>query len=167
MAYSAMAVANAFIKRAQEGKLRDLTPMKLQKLLFFAQSWCLAKEQEPLMDDVFCRWQYGPVIPSLYHEFKEYGARPIAALGGHLVERDGKLLKVTPYVGDDDEESWALVDEIIRVYGDYSGAQLSYITHQEDSAWFRTGGADGGPMQNEELAQYIHQDPHFAFEAAR
>jgi len=167
MAYSAMAVANAFIKRAEEGKLSGLTPMKLQKLLFFAQSWCLARGEEPLMDDVFCRWQYGPVIPSLYHEFKEYGAKPIAATGGHLVERDGKLLKVTPRMANDDPESWALIDEIIRVYGDYSGAQLSAITHEPDSAWAKTGGPDGGALRNEELAEYIRQNPHFAFEAAR
>src|SRR5437667_252720 len=62
MAYSAMAVANAFIKRAKEKQLRDLSPMKLQKLLFFAQSWYLARNDEPLIDDFFCRWQYGPVV---------------------------------------------------------------------------------------------------------
>ena len=38
MAYSALAVANAFIERAKEGKLSGLTPMKLQKLLFYTQS---------------------------------------------------------------------------------------------------------------------------------
>ncbi len=84
-----------------------------------------------------------------------------------MVERDGKLFKVTPLVAQDDPESWALIDEIIRVYGDYSGAQLSAITHQSESAWAKTGGPDGGAMQNEELAEYIKQDPHFAFEAAR
>lgn len=165
MAYSAMAVANAFIKRAQEGKLNGLTPMKLQKLLFFAQSWCLARGEEPLMDDVFCRWQYGPVIPSLYHEFKEYGANPITARGGHIVSRGDKLVKVTPYVGEDDTESWALIDEIIKVYGDYTGSQLSAITHEDDSAWARTGGADGGPIENADLARYIHDNPHFAYYA--
>lgn len=165
MAYSAMAVANAFIQRAQEGKLNGLTPMKLQKLLFFAQSWSLARDQEPLMDDVFCRWQYGPVIPSLYHDFKEYGANPITALGGHVVCRDDKLIKVTPYIGKDDVESWALIDEIIKVYGEYSGSQLSAITHEEESAWARTGGPDGGAMQNADLATYIYDNPHFAFYA--
>lgn len=169
MAYSAMALANAFIKRTQEGKLGGLTPMKLQKLLYFAQSWCLAREQESLIDDVFCRWQYGPVIPSLYHDFKEYGANPITALGSRLVEREDKLVKVTPYIGQDDFVSWSLVDEIIKVYGEYTGAQLSAITLEKDSAWSRTGEPDGGPMANADLARCIRDNPHFAyytFEAA-
>lgn len=34
MAYSAAAVANAFIEKALKGELKNLTPMKLQKLLF-------------------------------------------------------------------------------------------------------------------------------------
>ncbi len=165
MEYSAMAVANAFIKRAKEDKLDGLTPMKLQKLLFFAQSWSLARDNELLMDDVFCRWQYGPVIPSLYHEFKEYGANPITEMGSHVITREDKLIKVTPYIGDDDVESWDLIDEIIRVYGEYTGSQLSCITHEDNSAWARTGGADGGAMQNSDLAKYIRDNPHFAYYA--
>jgi uncharacterized phage-associated protein len=34
MAYSTIAVANAFIERAKGAKITDLTPMKLQKLVF-------------------------------------------------------------------------------------------------------------------------------------
>lgn len=41
MAYSALAVANAFIEQAKAGKIQGLTPMKLQKLLFYTQSWHL------------------------------------------------------------------------------------------------------------------------------
>lgn len=163
MAYSAMAVANAFIQRAQEGKLCALTPMKLQKLLYFAQSWCLAREQEPLMDDAFCRWQYGPVIPSLYHDFKEFGTKPIPALDSRVLEREGKLIKITPYIGPDDLASWALIDEIIRVYGEYTGSQLTAITLEPNSAWTRTGKADGGSIDNVELARCIRDNPHFAY----
>ncbi|MDZ5641674.1 hypothetical protein [Enterobacter sp. A103] len=35
MAYSAIAVANAFIEKANERGICDLSPMKLQKLVFF------------------------------------------------------------------------------------------------------------------------------------
>lgn len=60
MTYSAMAVANAFIKRAKEGVLPELTAMKLQKLLYLLQSCHLARTKTPLLDDHFVRWQYGP-----------------------------------------------------------------------------------------------------------
>ena len=77
MAYSAMQVANEFIKKAPEYEVMDLTPMKLQKLMFFAQSWHIKELGYPLFDDYFARWQYGPVIPSIYHEFKTFGSSHI------------------------------------------------------------------------------------------
>ena len=154
MAYSAMAVANAFIRRALEGKLDKLTPMKLQKMMFYAQSWHLALKKEPLIDDFFCRWQYGPVIPSLYHEFKEYGAQPISAYGGYVVEDEGELLSKRPIVGSHDADTWELIDKMIEVYGAYSGAQLSALTHEPGTAW-SAGPADGGPIVNELLSTCI------------
>ncbi len=156
MAYPTMAVANAFIKRAKEGRLRDLTPMKLQKLLFFAQSWHLKiKNNEALLDEYFCRWQYGPVIPSLYHEFKNYGSFPITDFGVY-VERNGNDLNlIQPIIPDTDIHSWSLIDRIIEVYGPYNGAQLSNITHQPNTAWAKTGDPDGGVITNDQLAQYI------------
>lgn len=155
MAYSAMAVANAFIQRAKEGRLRDLTPMKLQKLLYYAQSWSLALHRKPLMDDFFARWTYGPVIPSLYHEFKDYGAREILDYGGHIVVEEGELTRKRPIVGTRDEATWALVDRIIKVYGRYSGAELSSMTHAPNSAWSGSGEVDGGPIPNDLMAQCV------------
>jgi uncharacterized phage-associated protein len=166
MAYSAMAVANAFVRRAKAGRVRNLSPMKLQKLLFFAQSWSLARTDEPLFDEFFCRWQYGPVVPSLYHEFKEYGSQPITAYGGHIVERQGEMVRVQPIVGESDTDTWELIDEIIRVYGAFSGSQLSAITHEEGSAWSESGDVDGGPIPNAVLRDHIKNNRHFPIEAA-
>lgn len=166
MAYSAMAVANAFVRRAKAGKLPNLSPMKLQKLLFFAQSWCLARTEEPIFDEFFSRWQYGPVVPSLYHEFKEYGANTISGYGGHLVEKDGNLIRVRPVVSESDTDTWGLIDEIIQVYGAYSGPQLSAITHESGSAWKETGEVGGEPITNAALGQYIRNNRHFCAEEA-
>ena len=58
MAYSAFAVANAFIQRAWDRGISDLSPMKLQKLMYFAQAWHLKIRNEPLLDDHFARWQH-------------------------------------------------------------------------------------------------------------
>lgn len=161
MAYSAMAVANALVKRAKDCQLRDLSPMKLQKLMFYVQSWHMARKGRPLIDDFFCRWQYGPVIPSLYHEFKEYGSTAISAYGGHIVEEDGALVKRRPIVGDGDVATWRLIDEVIAKYGAYSGSQLSAMTHEEGSAWQVSGPVDGDPISNAQLAECIRNDKRF------
>ena len=41
MTYSAMQIANFFINKAINGKIDNLTPMKLQKLMFFAVSFSI------------------------------------------------------------------------------------------------------------------------------
>lgn len=55
MAYSAYAIANAFVQLAQEGRIPQLTPMKLQKLMYFTQAWYLRERGFPLLDDHFSR----------------------------------------------------------------------------------------------------------------
>lgn len=150
MAYSAMAVANTFIRRMKENRLADLTPMKLQKLLYFAQGWHLEHYRVPLIDDFFARWTYGPVIPSLYHDFKEYGAGQIADYGGHIVLEGGSYVKKRPIVPDEDVSTWQLVDAIINTYGGFNGPQLSALTHLPGTAW-SINGSDGSVITNDEL----------------
>ena len=66
MTYRVESIANFFIDK----KLKDLTPMKIQRLLFLSQSWNMALYNDYLIDDHFVMWKYGPVIPSLYHKIK-------------------------------------------------------------------------------------------------
>ncbi|MGM1052479.1 MAG: Panacea domain-containing protein [Pseudomonadota bacterium] len=156
MAYSAQAVANAFIERAQKGEIRNLTPMKLQKLLFYVQSWYLRDHDgTPLMDDHFARWTYGPVIPSLYHDLKSYGARPITSKISTALRKDGDFKIVTPSMMDDDEEAQQYIDLVIETYGELSGPRLSWLTHEPGTAW-SMGPTDGGFISRDDMAQHIH-----------
>lgn len=156
MAYSAIAVANAFIEKAKAGNVKELTPMKLQKLLFYTQSWHLKlRNGTPLFDDQFARWKFGPVIPSLYHELKKYGSGIIEKPIRIIKLEEGKLKALTPDIQQDDAQAHALIDKIIEVYGGYSGTYLSNLTHGENTAWSR-GEVDGGPISFKDMADFIH-----------
>lgn len=138
MAYSATAVANAFIEKASKGEIPDLTPMKLQKLIFYAQSWHLKLYDEPLIDDFFSKWKYGPVIPSLYHEVKGYGSNKISALISVLINTDNGYAVATPKLPNTDSRTTALIEKISSVYGPLRGTQLSHLTHLPGTAWSET-----------------------------
>ncbi|ENG1107482.1 Panacea domain-containing protein [Yersinia enterocolitica] len=156
MAYSAVAVANAFIEKALKGELKELTPMKLQKLLFYTQSWHLKlRGGTPLFDDLFARWKFGPVIPTLYRLLKKYGAKEIDSKISFIQESDGDFERITPSIQKDDEETRKLVDKIIEVYGEYSGPELSSMTHAPNTAWSK-GATDGGPISHKDMAEFIH-----------
>lgn len=151
MAYSAFAVANAFIRRADERGIRDLSPMKLQKLVYFAQAWHLKILGRPLLDDNFARWQHGPVIPALYHEFKAFGYFPITRMATTLaMEAFGYGGDNVPIIPQHDQSSWNLVDAILNRYGNVDAVELSRLTHLPNSAW-ASRGADGSVITHEEI----------------
>jgi uncharacterized phage-associated protein len=154
MAYPTIAVANAFIERALKGYLPDLDPMKLQKLMFFAHSWHLKIYDEPLVDDFFAKWPYGPVIPSLYHEVKHYKCSSISTLISNLESNGWAQSIVTPTVPLSDIKTNELIDKICSVYGSLRATQLSYLTHQPGTAWSVTE-KEGSVISNELMKERI------------
>src|SRR5277367_2017193 len=102
MPYDSKAVANYFLDRAdQSGKKLD--PMQLLKLVYFAHGWYLADSGAPLIDEMVEAWRYGPVIPSLYHEFKAFGKNPITRKASNLIAVDKKswdYVLVEPLIED-------------------------------------------------------------------
>lgn len=131
MAYSAMQVANNFIRRAQNGEIINLTPMKLQKLMFFAQSWYLRLHNQRLINDEFIRWQYGPVIQSVYYEFSKNR--------GTEIKHRAKNARGMDFDSHLDAQDELFLDELIAAYGQYTGWQLSDMTHVQGGAWSMGG----------------------------
>jgi uncharacterized phage-associated protein len=135
MQYSALAIANYFLDLAyRDGE--TITAMKIQKLVYYAHGWSLAATGQPLIDEAIEAWTYGPVIPSLYHEFKRFGSGPITgkATTVELISPSSRSLRlVTPVVCD--AETMELLDTVWEAYGDFSGIQLSNLTHQPGSPW--------------------------------
>jgi len=44
----------------------EVSAMKLQKLMYYAQAWNLVWEEEALFPNDFQAWANGPVLPTLY-----------------------------------------------------------------------------------------------------
>lgn len=133
MAYPAKAVANEFLALAKaDGK--TISPMKLLKLVYFAHGWYLAFTGQPLIQERVEAWQYGPVISTLYHEFKKFGNDPITEEAEDVRVEGGKITPFTPRI-DDENLGKALIAKVWQNYGQYSAGQLSSATHQEGTPW--------------------------------
>lgn len=122
---TALDVAAYIVRRfAKDGQDNDLTQLKLQKLLYYAQGYELADKGKPLFPDVVQAWEYGPVVPSVYSAFEEHGITGRA------------LIDVCPF-GDPEavpEESRELLDDVLDVRGQFSANSLVRMTHKE-SPW--------------------------------
>ena len=138
MGYSAKAVANFFI---EHDKKKRISPMKLQKLVYISHGWYLALYDEYLIDDEYAEaWQYGPVYPSLYHEFKHFGWKPVTTLATDI---DEDFDISPPEIDPDDERTIRLLRRIWKVYGGYTGKQLSSMTHSPGTPWHKAYEKDG------------------------
>lgn len=141
MPYSAKAIANAFLD-FPDASYRRLTPMKMQKLVYYAHGWNLALKDAPLIDEQVEAWEWGPVIPSLYHAFKHYGDIPIRQKVVDL-RWDRQEDRTYEYEYDienyqeDNDFTQSLLIKIWQVYGDYTPFQLSNMTHAHETPWYQ------------------------------
>ena len=109
--YKAMDIAKYFINELHP------EPLKLQKLLYFAQGFSYAFYDKELFNDDFEAWVHGPVIPSIYHEYKSYEYNPID-LNYNLKEFSNDVIDLLEYIK--------------KNYAKYDAKYLEEITHKEE-----------------------------------
>jgi len=124
-----LAVANYLIGKAHAEGDR-ITVMKLLKLVYIAHGWSLGITGKPLIAEEVQAWQYGPVISSVYQDFRHYRGNPIERQKAVLNDRGEYIIPTVT-----DETAKRLLDRVWDVYKRYDGLQLSTITHQPDTPW--------------------------------
>jgi len=166
MPYPAIAVANEFLAIAKQ-RGETLTPLKVQKLVYFAHGWCLALTGEALIRESVQAWQYGPVIPCIYHELKEVGHGPIRGFVPDLVDEDSRIYFKTQFLSDfpETDERKAAQEIVARVfseYGKFSAIQLSNATHLAGTPWEQVyrEGKRSAPIPNDTIKAYFEGLAH-------
>lgn len=116
--YKALDIANWFLTK------NEMSPKKLQKMVYYAYSWFLTLYNETekelnnrLFDEKIEAWVHGPVIPELYSKYKKFGYREIP-------QYDGEPIKL-------DEQTNDVLEQVYSIYGDYDANELESISHQE------------------------------------
>lgn len=112
-------VARYFIMKAYEDGIEaEMTNMKVQKLLYYAQSLHLALYNEPLFEEEIQAWRYGPVCPPAYRFYSDFEAKQLP------IPRKESLLELA-------SEKKELLEEIWGYFGGYHAYGLSNMTHGE------------------------------------
>lgn len=118
MRLSSADIANYFLFL---GDYKDLTNLKIQKMVYYAYGWHLALYNHKLFDEQLEAWDYGPVAPKLYQVFKKYKDHPLP------IPKDFNLNTI----GDNAK----FLDDIYIKYGHYSAGELCDLTHEEYTPW--------------------------------
>jgi len=118
MMYSALAIAKHIIDYCNDNGI-NISNLKLQKILYFVQAEFLVSLGEPCFRSKIEAWDFGPVVPDVYHEYKFYGGASIP--------------KSSPFYQEQiDNRHQRLIDNIVRATADYSAATLVEVTHNQD-----------------------------------
>lgn len=138
--YDARQIANEFIRRGlDEG--RPLTPLHIQKLVYFAHARLLAFHKIPLVSQEFRAWQYGPVIRELYDALRSYRAQGVTEIISFGDKKQGSL---------DDR---GVIDWCFRTYGHVDPFILSALTHEPKGPWARAR-KSGRKISNDMIRDY-------------
>lgn len=139
MMFSPVSIANYFIKNAiYEGV--EMTPMKVLKLVYIAHGWHLGLMGKELITDQVEAWKYGPVIPSVYQEFKRFGNTDINGLSFR------STLEKEEYNNLESKKVNIFLDRVWEVYKSYSGLELSELTHKQGTPWYEIWEQNGGKL---------------------
>lgn len=108
--------------------LKNYGPMshlKLQKLLFYCDAYCLAYTGEELVTDEFEAWVHGPVSRKVYANLKD-----VSILYADLTYVD-KGIDVDAEFDKLNSSKKDVVKEVLRVLSTWTGLQLESSTHKE------------------------------------
>lgn len=121
----------------------EVTNLQLQKMLYIAQVLYIGQSDtnHHLFRANFEAWDYGPVAPMVYHQFKIFGSKPIQAWAFPTTENDCS-----------DEEN-AFIDAIAKLLVQMKPSRLVSLTHREGTGWYKnySPGAIGQRISEEDM----------------
>lgn len=119
------------------GVAEYITPLKLQKLLYYIQGMSLRIYGKPAFLNNISAWQYGPVVEDVYQQYK--GHNPISTPKIDYVVCDG-LKKI--------------IELVVASYGQIEAGSLIDLTHDEDP-WINS--VDSGVVSIDLIKEYFNK----------
>ena len=117
--YRALEVAQYIIRRCNQQK-KSISNLKLQKILYFVQAEFLVTTGNRCFSDEIEAWDFGPVVPEVYHHYKAYGSAniPVFRMNSDL---DAEISKSDQIIMN------GIIDECSK----YSASALVQLTHNQ------------------------------------
>lgn len=139
--YSAFDIATWFIyktnaekKEAQANNddyevYENLTHLKLQKLLYFAQGIALSMTGKPIFTENIEAWEHGPVVKKIFNKFSSKGRQEITM---------DDVLSDIEVIRKIEMDSCArdILNMTYENFAIYTAWQLRNMTHEKNSPWY-------------------------------
>ena len=104
----------------------QITNLQLQKILYITEVFSLGILGKTIFNSKIEAWDYGPVVPEVYHKFKYFVDTPIPEFA---FPRD---------IEQCDSDECKFIDEMVELTKGLKGWELVAITHRQGTAWSNT-----------------------------
>ena len=135
-----------------------MSHLKLQKLLFYCDAYCLAYFGQELITDQFEAWVHGPVSRKVFNELKGQ-----AVLYTDVAYSETPGMDVDAEFGTLTSDQQALVKDVLGQLASWTGLELERATHNERPWQLARIGYDAAQpcheiISKEETARFYKRD---------
>lgn len=133
--------------------------LKLQKLLYFVQAFFLINDCPPCFDEKIEAWDFGPVVPEVYREYKRFGGMDIPTID-YYVKFDKKNIWNTEriyyedIISNDDKE---MIQAVVDKFAHCSATFLVNLTHNQDPWINAYVNGQRNEITKEDIKRYFEQ----------
>lgn len=131
-------------KRVCELRGWTVTNLEIQKILYVAHMLALGRSNgaRPLVSSNFEAWDYGPVLPIVYHRAKAFGSEPVQ-----------NVFQIFPDIAGTEED--AVIKQAVAATRDKTPGQLVAMTHWDGGAWAKnySPSTRGGVIPNSDILE--------------
>ena len=120
--YTSKQIADWILSKINKEAGDTISPLKLQKLLYYCQAWHYTIFDKKLFDERIEAWAHGPVVPSQYKRFAFM-----------------RCYDPIPAVFEPNSETESLLNEVMEIYLEHTAGYLEQLTHKE-MPWKKTRG---------------------------
>lgn len=117
----------------------SVTNLQLQKILYIAQVLHIGLFDKTLFKAKFQAWDYGPVIPILYHKLKMFGNKPLESWAFLGIDEDCKTVDKN------------FISEIAEKTLSLPTSKLVGLTHRQGTGWQKRYGSADNEISEEDM----------------
>lgn len=107
-----------------------ISNLKLQKILYFIQAYFLTytRSHDPCFYEKIEAWDFGPVVPEAYHEYKQFGGGDIPSIRSYTDFDNARIPMDETIIKRSDRN---LINQVVDRFADYTATDLVMITHNQ------------------------------------
>lgn len=135
-----------------------ISNLKLQKVLYFVQAYFLIQTGHSCFKEKIEAWDFGPVVPKAYCEYKQYGCGDIPTTKSFImIDKDNiwnsKRVEFKEIAILDDDKS--LIDKVVDKFSEYSATDLVELS-QHQTPWIDAISSQNNEITNKSIFEYFN-----------